>query len=163
VSSEIIEQVLPYTNLFLYDLKHMNSNEHQIMVKVPNEKILSNARLIAKTDIENVIINEAIYYHLLKKEQVKLGVDAEDSARTAALIVVSIYRSCTDLHRLNEVAPNNQLKLERLYRVCLDFIWDGFYESLRQGRTPIPVFPLAPEHNSFYEKTFKESCALVAM
>lgn len=43
-----IEAVLPYTDLFLYDLKHMDSHDHNVMVKVPNERILENAMKIAE-------------------------------------------------------------------------------------------------------------------
>ena len=44
---EIIERILPYTDLFLYDLKHMDSAKHQAATGVPNELILENARKIA--------------------------------------------------------------------------------------------------------------------
>jgi pyruvate formate lyase activating enzyme len=45
---EIIEGVLPYTDLFLYDLKHMDSTQHKIVTGVPNKRILDNASRIAK-------------------------------------------------------------------------------------------------------------------
>lgn len=45
---EKIEAVLPYVDLFLYDLKHMNSEKHRKMVAVPNEPILENALKIAE-------------------------------------------------------------------------------------------------------------------
>jgi pyruvate formate lyase activating enzyme len=45
---ENIEAVLPYTDLFLYDLKHMDSRQHKTVVGVPNEIILENARKIAQ-------------------------------------------------------------------------------------------------------------------
>ena len=44
---ENIKKVLPYTDLFLYDLKHMNSDRHAWGTGVPNELILENARKIA--------------------------------------------------------------------------------------------------------------------
>ena len=44
---KIVEQVLPYTDLFLYDLKHMDSDKHKAATGVPNELILDNARKIA--------------------------------------------------------------------------------------------------------------------
>ena len=44
---EIIERILPYTDLFLYDLKHMDSAKHKVTVGVPNELILENAQKIA--------------------------------------------------------------------------------------------------------------------
>lgn len=43
-----IEAVLPYTDLFLYDLKHIDSAPHKQVVGVPNERILENAAKIAR-------------------------------------------------------------------------------------------------------------------
>jgi pyruvate formate lyase activating enzyme len=43
----VIERALPYTDLFLYDLKHMDSLRHSKATGVPNELILENARKIA--------------------------------------------------------------------------------------------------------------------
>ncbi len=45
---DIIKKLLPYTDLFLYDLKHMDSRQHKIATGVPNERILENAKNIAK-------------------------------------------------------------------------------------------------------------------
>ncbi|HHX73782.1 MAG TPA: glycyl-radical enzyme activating protein [Firmicutes bacterium] len=42
-----IEAILPYTDLFLYDLKQMNSELHKRVIGVPNGRILENARKIA--------------------------------------------------------------------------------------------------------------------
>lgn len=47
VKQSVIDSVLPYTDLFLYDLKHMDSATHQAITGVPNELILSNAEHIA--------------------------------------------------------------------------------------------------------------------
>lgn len=47
VKWEIIERVLPYTDLFLYDLKCMDSALHKQVIGVPNELILENAEKIA--------------------------------------------------------------------------------------------------------------------
>jgi pyruvate formate lyase activating enzyme len=44
---KFIEQVLPYTELFLYDLKHMDSEQHKIVIGVNNKLILENAQKIA--------------------------------------------------------------------------------------------------------------------
>jgi pyruvate formate lyase activating enzyme len=48
-ATEKVRAVLPYTDLFLYDLKHMDSEAHRKMIGVPNEQIISNARLIAES------------------------------------------------------------------------------------------------------------------
>ncbi len=41
------EEILPYVDLFLYDLKHMDSRMHERLTGVPNGLILDNARLLA--------------------------------------------------------------------------------------------------------------------
>jgi pyruvate formate lyase activating enzyme len=48
VKWDIIAAALPYTDLFLYDLKCMDSALHQQVIGVPNELILENARKIAE-------------------------------------------------------------------------------------------------------------------
>ena len=45
---DIFERVLPYTDLFLYDLKHMNGDVHETVVGVRNDLILENARRLAR-------------------------------------------------------------------------------------------------------------------
>jgi len=52
VKSSVIEAVLPYTDLFLYDLKLMNTHAHRIWVGVDNALILKNLRLISDNDNE---------------------------------------------------------------------------------------------------------------
>ena len=47
VKWEIIEPILPYTDIFLYDIKGMDSELHKQVIGVPNELILENARRIA--------------------------------------------------------------------------------------------------------------------
>lgn len=44
---ETIEKTLPYTDLYLYDLKNMDSEAHKLVTGVPNEPILENARKLA--------------------------------------------------------------------------------------------------------------------
>ena len=43
-----VEKVLPYVDLFLYDLKHMDSTKHEAVVGVPNGPILENAKKLAE-------------------------------------------------------------------------------------------------------------------
>lgn len=45
---EHFEAILPYVDLFLYDLKHMDSAKHKAMVDVPNELILENAKKLVE-------------------------------------------------------------------------------------------------------------------
>lgn len=47
VDWKFLEPVIPYTDLFLYDLKKMDSELHKRVIGVPNELILENAKKIA--------------------------------------------------------------------------------------------------------------------
>ena len=45
---EALERTTPYVDLYLYDLKHMDSAKHKATVGVPNEPIHDNARKLAE-------------------------------------------------------------------------------------------------------------------
>jgi pyruvate formate lyase activating enzyme len=46
-----IEPLLPYIDFFLWDIKHMDSEKHQILTGVPNKLILKNARLTSECNV----------------------------------------------------------------------------------------------------------------
>ena len=46
-----IEQMLPYIDFFLWDIKHMNPEKHSLLTGVSNELILSNARSVSERNI----------------------------------------------------------------------------------------------------------------
>lgn len=46
--SEYLDELIAYVDLFLFDLKHPDSKEHEKYTFVPNERILSNFRYIVK-------------------------------------------------------------------------------------------------------------------
>lgn len=48
VNTEVIDKFIPLTDLFLTDIKHMNSNKHRELTGVGNELILKNIAKIAK-------------------------------------------------------------------------------------------------------------------
>lgn len=41
-SWDVFEAIMPYVDLFLYDIKHLDNNAHETMTGVPNREILSN-------------------------------------------------------------------------------------------------------------------------
>ncbi|MFC2102237.1 glycyl-radical enzyme activating protein [Bacteroidota bacterium] len=53
--AEVIQQVTPYTDLFLYDLKLMNDEEHQKYTGVSNNKILENLEYLLKEGKQVII------------------------------------------------------------------------------------------------------------
>ena len=50
-----IEKILPYLDLYLMDVKHMNSEKHKEYTGVNNERILENAKGIAQSGVELII------------------------------------------------------------------------------------------------------------
>ncbi len=54
-NTEIILEVAKRTDLFLYDLKMMDSEKHRKWVGVPNEKILENLKVLAETGVKIII------------------------------------------------------------------------------------------------------------
>lgn len=50
VKTSVIEKIMPFTDLFLYDLKLMNSEKHKKWTGVNNELILENLQFIADNE-----------------------------------------------------------------------------------------------------------------
>lgn len=55
ISPEVLKSVIPYTDTFLYDVKHMNSDIHRRFTGQPNELILSNLRLLSESNARTEI------------------------------------------------------------------------------------------------------------
>jgi len=56
---EKIEQLVPYLDTFLMDIKHMNSEKHKQFTGQPNEKILANSARISR-DFKKLIIRTPV-------------------------------------------------------------------------------------------------------
>lgn len=54
-SPDTVRSVMGRTDLFLVDLKHMDSGSHHRFTGVPNERILSNLRMIAEAGMDFLI------------------------------------------------------------------------------------------------------------
>ena len=52
---ENIEKILPYLDLYLMDIKHMDSAKHKEFTAAGNERILENAKRLATSGVELVI------------------------------------------------------------------------------------------------------------
>ena len=50
-----IEKLLPYLDLYLMDIKHIDSSKHKEYTGVANERILENARAVAESGVELII------------------------------------------------------------------------------------------------------------
>ncbi len=52
---EVLHEVLPYVDLVLYDLKHMDNQKHKEYVGTPNAMVLNNARFIREKGIPLIV------------------------------------------------------------------------------------------------------------
>lgn len=50
-----IEKLLPYLDMYLMDIKHMNEEKHKEYTGMPNSRILENARRVAESGVELII------------------------------------------------------------------------------------------------------------
>jgi len=83
-------KIIPYVDLFLYDLKHMDSARSEKLVGVPNKVILENAKLIAENG---------------GKLQIRIPIipklnDSEDNLRKTAEFIVNLGSAVVDLQLL---------------------------------------------------------------
>ena len=100
---ETVARTLPWTDLYLYDLKHMDSEKHRQIIGVPNETILDNARKLASAG---------------KKLQVRIPVipmfnnDVENIRKTAEFI-----RELGDAVTVVQLLPYHNLGVAKYLRI----------------------------------------------
>ena len=58
-STEVVESLIPYTDLFMVSLKHFDSDTHKCLTGVPNERILYNIRALSKIIVKNKKLKKA--------------------------------------------------------------------------------------------------------
>jgi len=102
-ATELFEKILPYVDLFLYDIKHMDAAMHKKLVGVDNEPILNNARFLAQHGAELQIRIPIIP---------KLS-DKEDELRLKAEFCASLG-SAVKLIQLLPYHASGRMKYDRL-------------------------------------------------
>lgn len=102
---ENIEKFLPVTDLFLTDIKHMNSQKHKELTGVPNELILRNIALAAK------------YQPVLVRVPVIPGSNDDDKniAATAAFCLEN------GIYRVN-ILPYHKLGINKYEQLGLEYL-----------------------------------------
>lgn len=71
IKPEVLKKVLEYTNLVLYDIKHMDPAQHKELTGVDNRLILDNAGMIAAIGKPMIIRMPLIPKHNDSKENIK--------------------------------------------------------------------------------------------
>ena len=100
---ELFDKIIPYTNLFLYDLKHMDTNRSKRLVGVNNELILENAKRIAKNGGKLQIRVPTIP---------KLNADLENMTKTA-----EFCRELGDAVTLVQLLPYHRMGVPKYERI----------------------------------------------
>jgi len=104
-NTEIILEIAKRTDLFLYDLKLMDSEKHRKWVGVPNEKILENLKVLADTGVKIIIRIPLIG---------GVNDDAENMDSTARFVAeLSGEKKVVNLLPYHKIAQTKYLKLGR--------------------------------------------------
>jgi pyruvate formate lyase activating enzyme len=106
---EVLERILEFTDLFLYDIKHMNSARHRELTGVDNELILANARRIAGAGKDMIIRLPLIPGYT----------DDGDNLEEAARFVAEIGSPRV------EIAPYHQLGARKYLQLGMEYALSG--------------------------------------
>lgn len=112
VKPEVLKKVLEYTNLVLYDIKHMEPARHKELTGVDNRLILENARIIAKMGKPMIIRVPLIPGHNDSPENIKalaefmkeLRLNKVDLLPYHSLGKIKYYRLGTE-YKLEDLKP----------------------------------------------------------
>lgn len=121
-----IEKILPHLDLYLMDIKHMNSEKHKAFTTQPNERILENAKKIAK-NAEKLIIRVPVIPGFNDTEE-EIGDIAEfaaslDNVREIHLLPyhrlgADKYDNLGREYTLKEILPPSEENMEFLKRTA---------------------------------------------
>ena len=121
-----IEKLLPYLDLYLMDVKHMDSNKHKEYTGAHNERILENARLIAESGVELIIRTPVIPTFNDSEAEIKAIADFARSLRAVEEYhLLPYHRLGTDkytglgrTYTLPEIEPPTKEKMQYLLSVA---------------------------------------------
>lgn len=107
VKADLLKAAIPETDLFMVDLKQMDSSKHQYFCGTPNERILANIRLLASSQAEYMIRIPLIE-----------GVNAdEENIKETAMFLASLDRKpqCVDLLPYHDIGRSKHDKRGTTY------------------------------------------------
>lgn len=121
-----IEKLLPYLDLYLMDIKHMDSKKHEEYTKAPNERILENAKKIADSGVELIIRTPVIPGFNDTAEEIKaissfarsLNGVREHHLLPYHRLGMDKYEGLGRKYSLSEIEPPSREKMEYLLSVA---------------------------------------------
>lgn len=123
--SSVVERFIPYVDLFLMDIKHINSQKHQEFTTKPNEKILQNAMLIAQK-AKKLIIRVPVIptFNDTEQEIADISAFAASLPNVNEIHLLPYHRMGRDKYEglsrpysMGDVLPPTAEKMEQLLRV----------------------------------------------
>lgn len=90
----VIEEILPYLDTYLLDIKHMDGEKHREFTGRSNELMLENAEKIAVTGKTNLVIRVPVIpgFNCTKKEIQDIAVFADRLARVKKIHLLPYHR-----------------------------------------------------------------------
>lgn len=124
-----LESIRPYVDLFLYDLKLMDSTQHQRFTGVPNELILKNLQMLSKAG-HNIILRVPIVPGINDDDQNvrQIGAYARDSLGLNRLDILPYHHTAADKYErlmkdygLHETRPPTDDKMNQVAEILQGF------------------------------------------
>lgn len=122
----VIEQYIPHIDLFLMDIKHINSRKHEEFTTKPNEKILQNARLIAEK-AKKLIIRVPVIpgFNDTENEIADIASFAKSLPNVDEIHLLPYHRMGRDKYDglgrpylMGDILPPTTEHMQRLIKVC---------------------------------------------
>lgn len=133
----VIQRILPYLDLYLLDIKHMNSKKHMEFTSQPNDRILANAKRLAK-DVKELVIRVPTIptFNDTEQEILEIARFASSLGTVKELHLLPYHRLGYDKYMglsreygMGELVPPSQEKMQQLKRAAettgLDVIIGG--------------------------------------
>ena len=121
-----IEKLIPYLDLYLLDIKHMDSKKHEEYTGASNERILDNARLIAESGVDLIIRTPVVPSFNDTDREIKAIADFVRSLRSVKEYhLLPYHRLGSDKYKglgrdysLSEIVPPEKEKMQYLLSVA---------------------------------------------
>lgn len=122
----VVERFIPHVDLFLMDIKHINSRKHEEFTTRPNEQILQNARLIAEK-AKKLIVRVPVIpgFNDTEEEIGAIAAFAASLPRVNEIHLLPYHRMGQDKYEglnrpylMGSVAPPAPEQMQRLLQVC---------------------------------------------
>jgi len=125
---EVISKYLPYLDVFLMDIKHMDNKKHEAFTTKTNELILSNAKKIGESGVELIIRVPVVPTFNDSLDEIKAIANfAKNLPNVEELHLLPYHRLGQDKYEglnrdyeLKHIEPLSNEEMERLLQAVLD-------------------------------------------